>query len=290
MIVENPFFRRINMRRISRLGFILILGLALLAFSSASIHAGMFSWSGTPILNPEVDSNFFPEGDAHFVITDNMLTLTLRYTGANLQITGNNQVMTGLIWDIGDDFSGSLNPQTAMIAGGSSLIGAHAPDFVGVTDLSGAWAFKDNIEVTAIDLGSYGVGAVGDIFFGTEDSFGRWDLFDPDNRIGSAPNGINFGLVPVMSGDPPVLFELDSLRPNQSSNPDGFKNQGPVVQNTMIFTWLIEGDTLTQDQIENVRPLFGSEGVPIAEPTTMLLLGTGLVCLAGFGRKRFHRK
>ncbi len=32
-----------------------------------------------------------------------------------------------------------------------------------------------------------------------------------------------------------------------------------------------------------------AETAPVPEPATMFLLGTGLICLAGFGRKRFHK-
>jgi hypothetical protein len=45
------------------------------------------------------------------------------------------------------------------------------------------------------------------------------------------------------------------------------------------------GQTCANDTIEG-----GAPGAPVPEPATMLLLGSGLICLAGFGRKKFLRK
>ncbi|MBN1841875.1 MAG: PEP-CTERM sorting domain-containing protein [Deltaproteobacteria bacterium] len=45
------------------------------------------------------------------------------------------------------------------------------------------------------------------------------------------------------------------------------------------FHWTM---TCANDVIEGAAP--------VPEPATMLLLGTGLVCFAGFGRKRFFKR
>jgi hypothetical protein len=69
----------------------------------------------------------------------------------------------------------------------------------------------------------------------------------------------------------------------------GFQNQGPVIQNAIEFRFTFD-ETLTEDMFTNVQPLFGSDGAaPVPEPATMLLLGTGLIGLAGFGRKKFKK-
>lgn len=270
-----------SMFRMSYSRFLLSLAMALLlvVVSHAPTYAGSFTWSNTPIMNPEVDPLFFPKGSAVFEITGSTLELTLTYTGASSALKGVNQVNTGLLWDI-DDFSGDLVPISAEIADGPGLIGAHKDYFAGA-DLAGAWAYRTGISIASMPkLGSYGIGAVGSVNF--ESTFGPGDLFGTALKV-NQPNGIDFGLVPLATDDGD--FTLDSLPPNQSSNLDGFKNEGPVVQYSMLFTWNIEGEDLTQAQIGNVIPIFGSDGVPIPEPSTMLLIGTGLIGLVGFRRK-----
>ena len=91
------------------------------------------------------------------------------------------------------------------------------------------------------------------------------NLFGPDSL-----NGIGGG----------IIGEVDLTK-------DGYKNQGPIVQDQMVFTFYFTGD-LSYDEITNVHPLFGSDGVPVPEPSTFILFlsGTGLLA----GAARFKRK
>jgi MFS-type transporter involved in bile tolerance (Atg22 family) len=71
-----------------------------------------------------------------------------------------------------------------------------------------------------------------------------------------------------------------------SGFPDGFKTQGPVVQNAMVFTFTIAG-SLTEDEIGNVTPLFGSDGsVTAPAPPAVVLCGLGLAIGGIVMRKR----
>jgi hypothetical protein len=256
----------------------LLCAFSLILLTHTPVHALTISWSGSPIMGGE-DPSFLPQGEAVFTIVDNStLTLELTYTGSEGALTGVSQVLTGLTWDL-VNFLGTLSADSAVIAPGSVQVGANAGS---QDDLSGQWAYKGGINVPSIPLGAFGVGAIGDINYG-DDTFGSGDIIDGNKTFQTpAPNGIGFGLVPLNTDGVP--FTLDSLPPSQSSNPDGFKNQGPVVQNSMVFTFAYTGG-LTESMFANVRPLYGSEGATIPEPAAILLIGVGLIGVAVVGRR-----
>jgi len=253
-------------------GFIFLVALALVLAIQAPVFADkIFLWSGVPISGEAGVEypNFFPSGEAVFKINGSVLELTLTYTGSSETILSINQTLTGFLWDITD--SGvSLTAGSAIIPSGSSLVNPIS----GQTDLSGQWAFRSDINAGSSGLGplgAYGVGTMGDINFGA-DTFGNKDIIDGDKTFTPAPDGADFAL---------VGWDVDF-------NADGYKSQGPMVQNSLLFTFAISG-SLTEDEIINGQPLFGTDGAPLPEPSTLLLLSSGLVALGLLGRKRFKR-
>jgi hypothetical protein len=158
-----------------------------------------------------------------------------------------------------------------MIPSGSGLVGVNAGSFVG-NDLSGQWAFEDDLNSNL--LGGFGVAAVGgDLEFVGPDDFGSDDIINPSlTQVSPAPNGGDFMIVPNY-----VDLALD-----------GFKSQGPMVQNSMVFEFEINGTNgvafngdgnngvLLANQIVDVTPIFGSVGAPpIPEPHSAVLFTIG---------------
>jgi len=254
----------------------LLLGLALVLASYVPARAVQFEWSGLPIVGE--DPSFIPTGNAQFdIISGTTLRLTLTNTSPLILSIG--QALSGLTWDITPLVS--LTPVSALIASGSLLVGVGSTSD---TDLSGEWAFQDDI-LAGGGLGSFGIGAMGDINFGA-DSFGPGDRFNDTASLNlfGPPSGSLNGIGGAIVGPSVDLFS------------DGFTSQGPLVQgfdgtNTtpgqMVFNWGITGAFPLAD-ITNVQPLFGTDGAPaVPEPSTILLLGSGLAVL---GFLRWRRK
>ena len=267
------------MKKIKSINYVCVLTLS--AVFALAVHLPSFAnitfmWSDLPIVGGE-DSNFHPSGSALFNIEGAILKIILTNDTAQT-IVSQYQVLTGLTWGI-TDADVILTPVSAVVHLNSGLV---YPSGSWGDDLSGEWAFKSNI--SAGSLGPLGISAVGSIDEPL-DSFGPGDRFntDPILNIFSPPpkgslNGIDGGIV-----GPSVIPT------------GGFLNSGPVVQgdsNTagqMIFSFNISG-TLADDEFTNVQPLFGSAGKPLVpEPASLLLLGSGLLGLAGVGFRKKHK-
>jgi uncharacterized protein (TIGR03118 family) len=122
-----------------------------------------------------------------------------------------------------------------------------------------------------------------------------WGLALAPSNFGDFSNKLlvgNFGDGLINAFDPGTGAFLGQIQ-DDKSNPiviEGlwglkFGNDGNGGDShTLYFTAGIPGDGMVED-----HGLFGSL-TPVPEPTTMLLLGSGLIGLAGYGRKKFFKK
>jgi hypothetical protein len=244
-----------------------------LGAGSVSAQTWTFNWSGMEVQGEDPFGG--AAGSAVFNLTASQLTLTLTSTSSGEQALGH--LLSGFVWDqsgfmitSGHDGVGT----SALINGGSLLVGK---DATGDTDLSGEWAWGDMVATNwgsmwlpaSGSVGAYGVGAVG-----ADGGFGSGDLFDT-----GAPN--------LFDNQPPDGIAGSIVGPGNPLNTDGFPNNGPFVENSMVFTWTVSGVD-GGETITNANPFFGTDGAfAVPEPSAVILLGAGL---AGFGLFSLRRK
>lgn len=194
---------------------------------------------------------------ADFTISGGNLDIHLVNTSST-PVSDNPDVLTGLFFDVSG--APTLTADSINLDGSSSYVNTSVNSPSGV--LGDHWAYTSG-SITGPSSGGtyeYGIGAAG---------FGVFNSSDTFTGSGGSPDGVDYGLVGVLSGSPT----------------NGLKHNGPQVENGVNI--VLDGSLTGNETISNVWFQYGSAfsgepGFPGTPPSTPPVPepGTGAMALA----------
>jgi hypothetical protein len=213
---------------------------------------------------------------ANFAVSGSNLVVTLTNT-STADVMAPTDVLTAVFFTLAGD--PTLTRTSAVLANGSSVLFKSQPSG-GI--VGGEWAYKDGLSGAPLGADE-GISSAGFGLFGSGDRFPGSNL-----QNNASPAGLEYGI--TSAGD----------NPSTGAN-NNVKGTYALIKNSVVFTLGFPNgfafDPNAQGAITNVSFQYGTAltepnvdpPAAVPEPATMLLVGSGLIGVGVFARRRFKR-